>query len=86
MNAMIETLETRALMSATTELAAEVGDTQTTALLLPAVQAAREAARSSTSSDAGEPVVKALSGSTDSAAGSSHPGGVNVCLADGSVR
>jgi prepilin-type processing-associated H-X9-DG protein len=87
MNAMIETLETRKLMSATTELVAEAADTQTTALLLPAVQAAREAARSSTSGDSGGgPTVKLFSGSTNNAAGSSHPGGVNVLLMDGSVR
>ena len=66
MNTMLETLETRTLMSAspaTTFVATDAGNPEPVGLLVPAVQAAREAARSS-----------------------AHSGGVNVLLADGSVR
>ena len=54
MNAMCETLETRSLMSSTvgpTEtLVADGGEPEPIALLVPAVQAAREAARSTAGS------------------------------------
>ena len=77
MNTIIETLETRTLMSGT--IAADAPEPEPIALLVPAVQAAREAARKSTTVESST----LLASSTGT---SSHSGGINVLLADGSVR
>jgi prepilin-type processing-associated H-X9-DG protein len=83
MNTMCEMLETRRLMSATMEptttLVADAGEPEPIALLVPAVQAAREAARKSATVEPSTTLVSSTSTSN-------HSGGVNVLLADGSVR
>ena len=85
MSVMFETLETRSLMSATIEptgLVAEAASPEPIALLLPAVQKVREAARRMASFE-----LAADDASGTAAAGaSSHSGGVIVGMGDGSVR